>query len=450
MTLFVPSKLARVSKFFDSKDEADNWKRNQQFENDSTTREVPSFDSEYKANDWIKKQRDSNVWKVHKVDKVDIQQFYFVTNDRNDTIYKIMAGAIGLGILAGGGLLTFFNPVSYSYLILLSLCYSLGISTLIHSFLGGLHKGEIDLTIPTESNILDFIFKLSGNVKISGPITAFIIVGVLAFVGNKYAIDKQIEQQLEDEQTVQSIIDKLEIEPINGLVFAPNGNVHTNLRLKFKQGQGRGDITRNLMLTEQSRVNSILAENELDLGNYKIRKQIDFNTQIKTNNTSVGFISANSLKKALERLAGGTLTEININQITKEIISECSRLEGVCKVPNIQKIKISFGDGIKLKEALVCPDSPILSESILVGGKPIILAKSLYRTKRIIPIYDFRKVTIPELSPCNEGIDNWIKVSALHRPILFPEGIYSRDGLGEVYKITIIDESSLRQLQSSK
>ena len=472
MTTFIPSKVTRISDFFESREEADNWQKKQKFSDKYETIKTKSCDSFEEANNWIKEQQQPNSWKVIEYENKDSKkEFYFIiwNNSQNGVLPKYGPVYLFIGIIAN-----IFLPLNYGIIAMISILYSLGVSCIFYN----LSEQEFNFSFLEGINFLSDIIK--GNGKFKGSVAIFFATLIVSLIVFAFALDKEtkikkIINNLADHVTIKSlesfsfdesgniklnlilnfkvaneegiiedhekdtgsldinnikivdyIIKNLELEPSEGLLFDKDGNIISNLNLQFKE------INRNFNIKQTNEISEIFIDKELIVEDNL--PEIKFNFKLIEHDLNVGFVHAKIFKRSLTKIADFSLKDDYPHYITSEIINECAELIGICKVPHVEKVKISFDENLEVNTAYVCPGGPIYSEFVITNADSIILTKASRGRSSIILIENL--VPYDDESPCQDGIFNWIKVSKSHANALgFPNGtIKSRNGLGEVFK----------------
>lgn len=482
MDIFIPSyKRKRISNFFILENEAKEWLKQRKLKDKCKIIKVPYFKLKNKAKEWVKRQEKTNNWEIEKenidnINKNKTKEFYFViSDDQKKPAFLFGCGFLSIGLIIN---LLIFN---YTTLVLISIFYSLGISIFFHGLLKTENNTEVDFIIPEGENFPNNVFSLTAKLKNSiGIFLLFFILLTLGeflllktrqsntnqdFQETEKIIDdltKNIEIELLDglsfdsedntsldlklnfknsnrekeftveaDKIIQSIINNIKVTPSNGLLFDEENDITLKLKLEFKK------FNRDIELSTLEKLSSIFQKKSLTLDDNIIQENNRFNfyTKLKDQKLNVGIINANVLKDGLEKLASYKNDRHLSNEITNKIITECANLSGICNVPDVEKIKVSFGNGIKENEGLVCQKSPIKSGKDISGKENIILSGNANRQNKVVLINKLRP--IPPPNPCKNNNNNWIKINKKYNCILFPTAngeIHTKDGLADVFK----------------
>jgi hypothetical protein len=347
--------------------------------------------------------------------------------------YRLVALICGLafsGIGAGIGLLFPFS----SNIAILSFLTALGSSTIFHALLGGLTKAEQDkLTLSADGQpvkIQDFL-KLTGNVKVSGPLVSFIIIAVAMFVAlsaTQNNRDKSISH-------TQSILKNIEINPTKGIVIDTEGNLYGTLTLKYQDKESQSQVFEHeiqiakkkgeLLDTEFLQTKQLGIESKLD------EQKVLFDVKDSSLRNILGFFDSQDLKEVLRKLAENT-SEPNTekpndiplgNSFTKSILLDCVRLTGLCKQPDQFQIKLSFNTTGTLPQdiAYACPKGLALSRLKLVGSNntTIVIVREL--NGKFLPVKIKNLIPFEDSSVCQQN-PNLVQISGKHSTTLFPTG----------------------------
>lgn len=351
---------------------------------------------------------------------VNLMQSAKITNNRCGALLGSLSFGAGIFLLTGG----------LDVLLASALLTSFGLSCCFHVLLGGLEKDELDLKAE------DALKKLTTNIKISGPVVGFLLIFTLIYIAGQHEINRKNRLLSTNSDNIKSILKQVKIEPKGRfIVIDESGNVVNKLALIYPKRINGLEADHSIIESKEvfdiDKHQNLLEKNNLDIElNAQILEDIEFN--VSDQKINLGFFQGDELLLSLERLAKQT-SEVSSesigssNNITKKILSDCHRLDGVCKVPNVVQVKISYSQSLENTRAYICPEGEIATR-IRLGNRKLQLNRTFSHFDKIFKIENIEEFDTP-ICKVNK---NWIQISTNLGREIFPEGTASK-GFDEGY-----------------
>ena len=320
---------------------------------------------------------------------------------------QMMAFIIGAITLSPASILGITGNISS--LMVVSLLGSIGVSSIFHALLGGIEKGEIKMKGPGA------IKEVSTNLKISGPIVAFLVV----FFGVYYIGERTHKISSKNKNQIETIIEKITMEPSNVIMLDAEGKVHEEIKLMYELEPG-SSISDSKETFRESR--TVIFEGlEKNILGLKHKPSTDISYTVHDKEAVLGSINSKDILQVLSNIAKKNSLEpknsaSSKNSVTNQIFNDCANLSGVCKMPGVAKVIISFSESLGESEANVCPNSELhswsnLSFSSLIFTEKINDSQDMIEAKKINKINNYNR--------CIQSNQNLVELSIKHKDSLF-------------------------------